>query len=63
MTEQEYAKLLDRHDWTYQFSDDPRWYKKGKAEAAKLKALAASNDEFKKLYSQRCVEVFGGRAN
>lgn len=59
MTKEDYIKLLDLHDWTYEFSDDHRWYKKGKAEADRLKALAASNDEFKELYSQRYMGVFG----
>ena len=63
MTREEYIKLLNSHDWTYQYSDDNRHYWKGEAEASKLKALTINNEEFSKLYKEKRKEVFGGGAN
>ena len=47
---EEYQKLLDTHDWYYQYSDDYRWYKKGQAERDRLRALAETSEEFKAAY-------------
>lgn len=32
MSKEDFIQLLKSHDWTYQFSDDPRVYKRGQRE-------------------------------
>ena len=49
MTVAEYTQLLERHDWHYQMSDDPRAYEQGRQERQRIVALAESNPEFAKL--------------
>ena len=63
MNREDYIKLLYSHDWTYQYSDDHRYYKKGRAEEKRLKDLAQVNEEFEKLYKEKRKEVFGGGTN
>ena len=31
--------LLKQHDWTYQYSDDHRWYKAGQQEATRIREV------------------------
>jgi len=31
--------LLKSHDWTYQYSDDNRWYEAGRASASRIQEL------------------------
>ena len=61
MEREDYQQLLDKHDWYYEFSDDPRVYKKGKQERRKLVSLAKSSEELASLYSQEHKKHFGGR--
>ena len=35
---EEFEKLLKAHDWTYMYSDDSRWWRKGEAEMKVINA-------------------------
>lgn len=52
MSPADYKRQLDIHDWNYHYSDDPRVYAKGEHNQARLKALADSNPELKKIYDE-----------
>ena len=49
MTREEYTKLLVKHDWCYQMSDDPRAYQRGREERERLVSLAERNPELAQL--------------
>jgi hypothetical protein len=61
-----YKEALERHDWTYAFSDDHRWYCSGMAVEKVLKALADKNGtEWKYAYNEAhakrfCTNIFHG---
>jgi len=42
MTEQEFRELCIKHDLTYAYSDDPRWWRKGVLTHDAIKAAAKS---------------------
>jgi hypothetical protein len=60
MTKKEFFYLLERHDWTYDFSDDGRVWKKGKDNETKLLKLAKDNQEFMKLILDYQNHIFKG---
>ncbi len=49
MKRNEYTALLENHDWSYQMSDDPKAYQRGREERERLVALAEGNPELAKL--------------
>ena len=57
MNKEKYAELLDKHDWTFEFSDDHRWWVKGKNEQKELLYFAGLNEDFKKMYQEKRGEV------
>ncbi|MBF0308096.1 MAG: AAA family ATPase [Magnetococcales bacterium] len=46
MTADEFRKLCREHDWTWEHSDDARAFRAGKANHARLDAMAKGNAEF-----------------
>ena len=54
MTVEEFENLLKGHDWYYGMSDDPDVYAKGMYKHDKLRDLANTKPEFKKLYDEYC---------
>lgn len=53
MTVSEFWDLLDKHDWTYMMSDDPRQdgpYWKGKQEREKLRRYAELSPQHEELF-------------
>lgn len=57
MSENEYAKLLEEHDWYYEFSDDHSVYKLGRAMQFKLRQLALSDDRLMQMYEDKLFEM------
>lgn len=53
MSTLKFKQLLDEHDWTYEYSDDPLLYSQGLGQWYELKRLIATNPEFKRLYEER----------
>lgn len=49
---QEYKKMLAKHDWHYQMSDNHLIYKKGSAEAELIHSYAMADPKLLKLYKQ-----------
>lgn len=47
-----YIDMLKKHDWTYQYSDDHRYYVKGSEEDKAIRALGDIVDPDRKLYKQ-----------
>lgn len=50
--------MLQKHDWTYHYSDDHRYYTKGRDEAHKIRIMmerleeAGQGDQAKELYEK-----------
>jgi len=63
MTAEEYKKRLDKHDWYYAMSDDPRWFDEGSKEEEELKLLASRNPEFKTEYDNMITKLFRNGKN
>lgn len=49
MNRAEFYALLDRHDWTHDFSDDHRAWKKGQEEWRHILAIVNAQPEFRTL--------------
>jgi len=49
---EEYLKLLKSHDWTYEYSDDHRVWKRGSEQASKIRALGDKVDPDRELYKK-----------
>lgn len=62
MDTEEYFYLLDKHDWYYDFSDDSRVWKMGKADEKLLKRLYVDNTNFEKMYNDFHSHYFSGQA-
>ena len=59
-----YKLLVDRHDWTYGFSDDGRVFRRGELERAEMKALynslpTADMKEAKDYYTAKYRRAYG----
>lgn len=55
----EYQKLLARHDWFFDFADDPRAHGKGQKEQSLLRSIASSGgDLFKLAYNEAEAKRF-----
>ena len=50
MTREEFYNELERHDWTYSYSDDFRVYQSGEANIKRLKGIAAQSEELTELF-------------
>ena len=52
----EFYDLLLRHDWSYQYSDDHRYYTKGEKERRQIQFVMDQNEEytpvFRELYNR-----------
>lgn len=51
-TLEEYKNALNKHDWFYFMSDDPRVYESGSFNHNKLVRLAGLNKEYEKQYNK-----------
>ena len=53
-----FEQMLQNHDWTYHYSDDHRYYTKGRDEAHKIRIMmerleaAGQGDQAKELYKK-----------
>ena len=55
MTIQEFYDLLKAHDWSYQYSDDHRYWSKGRDEANMIEHILKGNShdpKFRNLYEE-----------
>lgn len=59
MTLKEYKQKLDKHDWFYMMSDDPRWYDSGLAAETELEKLAEKDKELREAFDAKKNELFG----
>lgn len=58
MTLESYKERLERHDWYYMMSDDPRVYDSGKQEEDNLKKLAEGRKTYKEAYEKMERKMF-----
>lgn len=49
MNKQEFFEELERHDWTYSYSDDSRAYNRGMENWKRLKEIASQSEELEQL--------------
>ena len=50
MDASEFFKLLEKHDWFYQYSDDHRAWTKGSDESRRLQSIIQEDDLFTRMY-------------
>lgn len=50
MLRNDFIQLLKKHDWYYQYSDDPRAYRKGREERFVIERMVSAQPEFVELY-------------
>ena len=50
MSPSEFFKLLEKHDWYYQYSDDHRAWEKGNSESKRIRAIAQEIPVFLDMY-------------
>jgi translation initiation factor IF-2 len=55
---EEYKTLLSRHDWTYEFSDDYREWKKGHEELKRLNEMSKIVDPDRIIWNMYYPERF-----
>ena len=53
-----YIQALRRHDWYYEWSDDPGVYRRGSAERDTLRRLRDQLDEGYSVWNQYAPEMF-----
>lgn len=61
MNKKEFYKKLEKHDWTFQYSDCHKSWVQGLSERDEIKHLMHGNEEFKKLYSDYYDYVFSDK--
>lgn len=52
MTTHEYTRLLETHDWFYEYSDDFSAYQRGHKSKQLLESLAKQDETLKKLFDE-----------
>lgn len=62
MTIEEFYKLLEGHDWTYQYSDDFSVWRRGSDRAKQISHLAEGNETFKQMVADFRSYIFDGDA-
>ncbi len=50
MTPSEFFKLLEKHDWYYNYSDDHRAWEKGNSESKRIQSIAQEIPLFLDMY-------------
>jgi hypothetical protein len=50
MTKEEYFKLLNNHDWFYDYSDDHRVWTAGREASERIRYYALQSEEFMVMY-------------
>jgi len=63
MTNEQFFKLLQKHDWTYMMSDDHRYYTKGSDESRVLQAASQEDDLRKTMLRDYSAFVWQTRDN
>jgi hypothetical protein len=58
MNLKEYKIALNKHDWYYGMSDDPRVFNAGYAEEVRLEKLAESRKTYKKAFEAKKEKIF-----
>lgn len=61
MNLKEYKEKLNKHDWFYVMTEDPKVYDSGLAEENEIKKLAESKKSFMKAYETKKLEVYGNK--
>jgi len=56
MSQEEFLKLLETHDWFYMYSDDHRYYTKGSDESARIQAIMKDDKELQEVYKNYVEE-------
>lgn len=56
VSEEEFARMLDRHDWTYRMSDDQRYYLSGLESEQNLERIARSSPVLDMMYRKASSE-------
>lgn len=52
MTNEEFFRMLESHDWFYEYSDDHGVWTKGKENKKRIQATAQENPLFSRMYSE-----------
>lgn len=58
MTEEEFRKILEKYDWFYSMSSDPRVWKAGLEETIRIQNICSENEELKKIYEEERLKFF-----
>jgi hypothetical protein len=58
ITIEEFYDMLEKHDWYYDFADDHRYWKAGKASLEKIKILTQKDSIFARLYLDYSTWIF-----
>jgi hypothetical protein len=56
ITKEKFIEMLKGHDWYYMYSDDNRYYTKGRDESAAIMAAMKGNKELGKIYEDYLIE-------
>lgn len=51
MTKKAFEKLLEKHDWYYQMSDDPKVFDRGYEEERVIKSICEKDEKLNKIYN------------
>jgi len=57
-TVEEYREALQRHDWFYDCSEDPRVYRKGADQRSKINAMQYHLDRDHKIWNEYAPEIY-----
>ena len=57
-TKHSYINLLMTHDWSYEWSDDPRVFKRGSNERQALRQMQTQVDENYDLWNSYAPEMY-----
>lgn len=58
ITEEEFRKILKKHDWFYNMSDDPGVWMRGNKERTEIENLTKDNPNFAKIYKEEGDRIF-----
>jgi hypothetical protein len=58
ITEEEFRRILKKHDWFYNMSDDPSVWMRGNKERTEIENLTKDNPNFAKIYKEEGDRIF-----
>ena len=57
-TKDSYIQLLRTHDWSYEWSDDPRVFRRGSQERQALNQMRTQVDEDYSIWNEHAPELY-----